>query len=583
MNAVEKRFSESKMKRVHLLPIILIVAAICCCGQLCAQTVKQEDLLQEFAGNYLSILFEFDPVFATEMGDHTRDNKYPDYSASAVNRTANKLRQLKSNLKKIKEAELSTDAKLDYMLLESNIETQIIYLTSTILYRDNPKLISSTAVNGIYYIMLSQSLPVEMQVRQILSRLAEMPDFLASSQKQIKNPPQIWALLAKEEADNATSFLTDVSSFYSAKQPQLQKEIETKSAAAIAALQDYSDFLGDFTEKEGQSFAVGKEVYNRLLSTQYFLDYGVDSLLRIGESLLAQYQKSYDSLSAIVDTLPPIEELNTFIPRTFNRNDILDYFHWEINQTRKWISDHDFATVPDDIADCIPVETPHFLDNIIGGIAYQPSGAFESVQTGRFYVRPLPDSLDDANRSAFFRYCYRRGFRSSVVHEAFPGHHMQLQLANRNTSLIRRIQRNDLMVEGWAMYSEEAMYEAGFYGNDPRVLLSILAGMRFRAGRIVVDTKLQTGQMSYQQAVDWMVEKLGASLEYIEKEVNRYSLTPTQPMTYLLGKEQIKEVRSAYQARLGDQYSTRRFHDLLLNEGAVPPLLIKRKVNEQIL
>ena len=127
------------------------------------------------------------------------------------------------------------------------------------------------------------------------------------------------------------------------------------------------------------------------------------------------------------------------------------------------------------------------------------------------------------------------------------------------------------------------MYEQGFYGKDQRQLLAILGGIRFRAARIIVDTKLQTGQMTYQQAIDWMVEKLGASIEYIEKEVNRYTLTPTQPMTYLLGKEQIKQVRGTMKQRMGESYSPKRFHDLLLNEGAVPPILIYRKVTDQIL
>lgn len=569
------------MKQIVTFCVLLIAVSLTTTHA--KPSLSAEDLLQKTAEEYLALEFEFDPVYATEMGEHRLDNRYPDFSASAVNRMVNKLRQMKANLKKIKTTELSTDAKIDYMLLESNIDTQIIYLTSTNLYRDNPKLISSKAVEGIYFIMLSQSMPVAEQLKLILERLSKLPDFLSASEKQLKNPPQIWTLLAKEEADNATTFLNDVSSFYSAQLPEQQKEIDVKFAAAAAAFQDFSDFLTDFTDREGQSFAIGREVYNRLLTTQYFLDFNVDSLTRLGESLLEQYQKSYDSLSAIVDSLPPIEEMNTFIPSTFARGDVIDYFQWEINQTRDWVSANGFATVPADIGNCEPVETPQFLDNIIGGIAYQAPGAFETVQTGRFYVRPLPDSLDDANRSAFFRYCYRRGFRSSVVHEAYPGHHMQLQLSNRNTSLIRRIQRNDLMVEGWALYCEEAMYDRGFYGKDQRQLLAILGGIRFRAARIIVDTKLQTGQMTYQQAIDWMVEKLGASIEYIEKEVNRYTLTPTQPMSYLLGKEQIKQVRESMKLHMGESYSPKRFHDLLLNEGAVPPILIYRKVNDQIL
>lgn len=558
------------------LVLALAVAAV-------AEKMTAEEQLTRLGEDYLALAFDFDPVFATQMGDHRFDTGYPNFTSGAVNKMVTGLRGLKTKLKKINQSQLSTDAKIDYLLLESNLDTQILLLSNTALYRDNPKLYSEAAINGIYFIMTSQSLPEDERLRLILARLADLPDFLSSVQRQLKNPPQVWVLLAKDEANSAVTFLGELAAYYSARFPDKQKEIDTRFAGASSALQDFADVLSDFAERDGQSFAIGRDTFNRLLKTQYFIDYDVDTLLAIGDSLFEQAQGLYDSLAAVVETLPPIEEMNIFVPATFSRDDILDYFQWEINQTRRWVETHDFATVPADIGDCIPIETPAFLDNIIGGIAYEPPGPFETVQLGRFYVRPLPDSLDEANRSAFFRYCYRRGFRSSVVHEAYPGHHMMIQLANRNTSLIRRIQRNNLFVEGWALYCEEAMYDAGFYGNDPRTLLAIVGGIRFRAGRIILDVKLHTGQMTYQQAVDWMVEKLGASLEYAEKEVNRYTLTPTQPMSYLIGKEQIKQARAAFKQRMGDLYSIKRFHDAMLNEGAIPPSLILRKINEQIL
>ncbi len=567
------------LKYFVLIPVLVLVTL----AAARAEKLTAEEQLIRLAEEYLAATFEFDPVYATQMGDHRFDAGYPNFTTGSINKFVGTLRGLKTKLKKINQSQLGTDAKIDYLLLESNIETQIIYLTSTALYRDNPKLYSETAVNGIYFIMTSQTLPEEERLRLILSRLADLPDFLSSVQRQLKNPPQIWTLLAKDEANAAAVFLSELSAYYSAKFPERQKDIDNRFAVAAGALQDFADLLNDFADRDGQSFAVGREVFNRLLKTQYFLDYDVDTLIIIGENLLEAAQQRYDSLSAIVAALPPVEELNVFVPSTFSRDDILDYFQWEINQTRRWVETHDFATLPADIGDCIPVETPAFLENIIGGIAYEPPGPFETQQLGRFYVRPLPDSLDDANRSAFFRYCYRRGFRSSVVHEAYPGHHMMLQLANRNASLIRRIQRNNLSIEGWALYCEEAMYNAGFYGNDPRTLLAIAGGIRFRAGRIVIDAKLHTGQLTYQQAVDWMVEKLGASIEYAEKEVNRYTLTPTQPMTYLIGKQLLIELSDVFRQRMGELYSTKRFHDAILNEGAIPLPLILRKLNEQIL
>ncbi len=542
-----------------------------------------EEQLTAHFDEYLKLIFDFDPVFATQMGDHRLDRTYPNFTANAVNKLVSNLRSLKAKLRKVNQEQLGVDAKIDYALLESNIESQIIMLTGTALYRDNPKLFSESAISGVYFLMISSDMSDEDRLNAILGRLTDLPDFLNSAQRQLKNPPQIWAILAKEEAESAAALLSEIGAYYSGKFPDRRKDIDSRFATAAGSLQDYSDFLSDFAGRDGQSFAVGRETFNRLLKTNYFLDYDVDTLIVRGEVLLEQAQRNYDSLSAVVEKLPPPAEPNTFVPRTFRRGDILDYYQWEIDQAREWVANRDFATVPKDLGECIPVETPQFLRNVIGAVAYEPPGPLSTTQIGRFYVRPLPDTLDDANRSAFFRYCYSRGFRRSVVHEAYPGHHFQMLMSNRHPSMIRRFQRNNLMVEGWALYCEEAVYEAGFYGSDPRQQLAIAGGVRFRAARILLDCKLHTGQMTYQQAIDWLVEKLGASLEYAESEISRYTLQPTQPMSYLIGKEQIKELREAFRQKMGAEYSLKRFHDMLLGEGSIPPSLLLRKINEQIL
>jgi len=197
-------------------------------------------------------------------------------------------------------------------------------------------------------------------------------------------------------------------------------------------------------------------------------------------------------------------------------------------------------------------------------------------------VQPLPDSLSDADRSAYFRYCTRRGFKGAVAFDVYPGRHLQIQMANHNPSTIRRIQRDNMMIDGWALYCDEEMYKQGFYGDDLRTYLAILNGIRFRAARIVVDVKLQTGQFTYQQAVDWMVANLDAEVDYIEKEVNRYTLTPGQPSSCLLGKEYLTTIRDLYKTKLGQRYTLQKFHDFILGQGGISPVLVLKQLTGQI-
>jgi uncharacterized protein (DUF885 family) len=572
------------MTRIRiLLPAMLALATLLLSAvSLQAKQSSASEKLQSVAERFVLKWYEFDPVYATGMGDHTYDNRYPDFSQKSFGRYAGALRGLRGELSGVNQAELNSDQKLDYLTLQSLLETQLFYLGQTLIMQDNPKLFSSKASEGIYRIILSQSLSDTVKLEAIIERLDDLPRFLQSAQRLLKEPPQIWNLLAEEEADNTSSFLKEITDHYGNKFPDRREELQNKVSAAVNALEDFSDFLDTLETKEGQPFAVGKELFDKLLKQQYFLDYGSDSLLKIGEALFAQYARTYDSVSAIVDTLPTPEDFAYFIPKSFGRADVMDYFQWEINQTKEWVTTHDFASIPNYIADCTPVETPAFMDKVVGGIAYQPAGPFEKVQSGRFYVRPLPDSLSDANRSAYFRYCTRRGFKSAVVHEAYPGRHLEIEMANHNPSLIRQMQRDDMMVEGWSLYCEEEMYRQRFYGDDLRTYLSILSSLRFRAARIVVDVKLQTGQFTYQQAVDWMVANLDAEVDYIEKEVNLYSLAPGEPSSYLLGREYLLMSREIYKTKLGPKYTLRKFNDFILGQGAVSPVLIYKQLTGRI-
>jgi uncharacterized protein (DUF885 family) len=216
---------------------------------------------------------------------------------------------------------------------------------------------------------------------------------------------------------------------------------------------------------------------------------------------------------------------------------------------------------------------------MITGIAYQPAGPFDSVQQGYFYVRPVPEDLDRAQLEARYRYVHRRGFRGSVVHEAYPGHHLQLQLSGRHPDPVRRWSQNMMLVEGWALYCEEEVYHHGLFGHeDPVQWLGVLGGIRFRAMRIVADVMLHTGQFSYEECVDWAIDALHitseSSKDYIRREIRRYTYQPTYQMSYLMGKREIMKLRETAMARDGENFDLKAFHDALLAEGSIPPTLL---------
>jgi uncharacterized protein (DUF885 family) len=546
-----------------------------------AAAAKNKASYDKLTGEILGTLQAFYPVHATEMGIHTYDHRLADFSSGAVRQMRNKLADYVRQLGQYRNLSFTPDEAIDYKLILSNVEMALLDLKDIKWHERSPQLYVDEAVNGIYFLLLSQHAPLSEKLLSILSRMKEVPELFKTAQKNLKNIPGVYLDLANESLETAERFYEDAAAEFMRQFPERADEILRISTQAREAMTDFANFLAHQTPGPEARFTIGKTNYDYMLTHGYFLSYDADSLLRLGESLLADAQDAYARFQEYVDENGQNGRDSIFVPASFGRKDVLDYYRWEVEQLRLFISESGLLTVPDDIAPIEVVETPPFLRSMIAGIAYQPAGPFDQNQRGIFYVRPITDEFDAAQRDALYRYVHRRGFKGSVVHEAYPGHHLQMQIAGRNPSVIRKWQSNTMMIEGWALYCEEMMYHAELYGEeDPAMWLAILGGIRYRAARIVADVKLHTGKFTYQECVDWMIETLDAESEsekdYHRRMVRKYTLTPTVWMSYLVGKQEIERLREDVMNRDGDSYDERAFYDTLLSQGSIPPALIRQ-------
>ena len=563
------------MFRKVFAPLVATSVLIC----IAAGSLSADNKFDKLCNNVLESLQSFYPVRSTEMGIHAYDFHLADYSSKSVKGMIKKLQDYEKKLYRYKKADLSLHDRINYKLVKANVDIALLNLQRIQWHKKSPQLYVDEAVNGIYFLMLSGHAPLQEKRVAIISRMKAVPGLFATARKRLKNPPPVYIEAALESLESGQQFYREVAGELMSKFPDQADEILKVSTRAREAMNDFARYLSELEPGSPTEFAIGRKNFDYKLSNEYFLTYDSDSLLKLGEALLEQSQAAYTDYEAYLENDYQNGQDSVFVPANFNVADILEYYNWEVRQVRVFLERSDFVTIPEDIAPVTVIETPSFLRTMISGIAYQPAGPFDSVQHGYFYVRPIPEDIDRPQLEARYRYIHRRGFRGSVVHEAFPGHHLQLQLAGRNEDPVRKWQFNIMMIEGWALYCEEEVYHYGLYGSeDPVQWLGVLGGIRFRAARIVADVKLHTGQFSYQECVDWMIAALGITSEsgrqYIRKEVRRYTLSPAYQMSYLTGKLAIMELREAAMARDGDQFSLAGFHDALLAEGSIPPALM---------
>lgn len=544
------------------------------------KAARNKESFDKLTGQILETLQAFYPVQATAQGIHSYDHRLADFSSKAIKRIKNDLNEHTKQLYKYRNFEFAPDDRIDYKLIRSNVEIALLDLREIKWHKKSPQLYIDEAVDGIYFLLLSQHAPLSERLHSILARMKKVPDLFKTAAKNLKKSPEEYIDLASESIESAQNFYREVAGELMNQFPDKADEILKVTTQAREAMAEFSVHLIEMEVGPDKSFAIGRNNYEYRLAHGHFLNMTADSLLIIGESLLAEVQEAFRSYEEYVENHHQNGLDSVYIPANFSRQDLLDYYQWEVEQMKVFLTANNILTVPEDIAPVRVKQTPAFLRSMIAGIAYQPAGPFDENQTGIFYVRPIPEDLEPAQLAARYRYVHRRGFKGSVVHEAFPGHHLQMQLAGKHPSAVRRWQSNNLFIEGWALYCEEMTYKAGLYGDeDPAKWLAVLGGIRYRAARIVADVKLHTGQFSSKECADWMINVLEADTEsaknYHRRMVRKYTLTPTVWMSYLIGKKEIERLRDDVMARDGDAFDERQFYDHLLAQGSIPPALVR--------
>jgi uncharacterized protein (DUF885 family) len=214
----------------------------------------------------------------------------------------------------------------------------------------------------------------------------------------------------------------------------------------------------------------------------------------------------------------------------------------------------------------------------------RPVEEFEQESsTVAFYFLGLPDGSRPA---VFYVNTSDVGSRPKYdiewifLHEAIPGHHYQMSLANELEELprVRRFSENSAYIEGWGLYAESLGLELGFY-EDPYSYFGALGGEMLRAVRLVVDTGIHAKGWSRKQAIDYMRENFPANEMEIVSEIDRYIVLPGQALSYKIGQLKIRELRERAEKSLGPNFDIREFHAVILGDGALPLSVLEEKVD----
>ena len=537
----------------------------------------------------LELRWKARPVEATFSGIHRYDDKLDRTDGRSRKRYVDRAKQHLRRLDEFsphrktrsKQAALSVDEQMDWRMLRDALRVEIAEEQTIRWHERHAQIYPYYALMGCYVFIMRDFAPLRTRMKSLLARLKQIPRFLKEGQENLKkgkNIPAIWTQIGIETTGGGKQFFEKMIPAFAEKVPGLREEILAANRKAFSAFDGYENFLRKrLVPKSKAGFAVGKRHYDFLLSVHHQLTYTSGDLISIGNRIIRQTQAEMKSVAGKIDRRKSwtriVEELKKTHPAKEN---LLGFYKKEMARARDFVKRKDLVTIPRGESLSV-VETPSFQRHTIPYGAYLPPAPFEKKQKGFFWVTPVNEKLSPKEQEDQLQGHNSYGAVITALHEAYPGHHLQLVHSNQIKSKVRRELGTSLFAEGWALYCEELMYEKGFY-TKPETRLLQLKDQLWRGCRVVIDAGLHTGRMSFDQAVNMLVKVAKLERTNAVAEVKRYTYTPTQPMTYAIGKTEILRLRSDFKASQGKKFNLKRFHDQLLSYGTIPIQMVKDRM-----
>jgi uncharacterized protein (DUF885 family) len=527
-------------------------------------------LLEEF----FAFWWRTHPTYATAVGLHEYDGELERYDAASL---AERARHLREYLERFRRYAPRTPAEaLDVELVRSQLAWELYEHEEVRLLERNPLHYIEGPLNALYLCAVREYAPAEERARRAAERLRALPRVLEEARENLRAAAPELAETAAQVARSGLGLIEQLLPLHlgRALEDDVAQFTEWENArrGAEAALVAYARWLEEeLAPRATGNFALGRVAFETRLRYAHGLSDTAESLAAYGEALKRETERELDAIAAGLDGRrrgwrEVYERLREDHPPA---GELLAAYRDAVTRAREFVLEHELATLPAGEALDV-VATPEYLRPLIPYAAYQPPAAHEAEQRGLFFVTiPAPDAEPILREHSVY------GIPITALHEAYPGHHLQLSRANRADTEPRRVFWTPVFAEGWALYCEELMWEQGFYA-DPRQRLFQLRDLLWRACRVVVDVGLHAGGWRPERAREYLVREAALEPQSAEAEVRRYCAEATQPMSYAVGKREILRLRELYRARAGTAFRLGDFHDRLLQWGTIPPSLIAR-------
>ncbi len=574
---------------IAFMKILAVIPIACFALSGLASASPADDAFEKLAADYIDDLPTFSPVAATALGDHRFDDRLDEVDAGARARVLALYGEYRTALAAIDREDLSRANQVDAELLGSELEARIWALEVLEEWAWNPLVYVGLAGSSLYALVARDFAPLEARLDDAASRLEQFPRFFRQVRGALRpaRVPEVHAQTALAQNQGLNSIIdTMIVPRLGELPPDLRQRLEAAIATARGALTAQQAWLRtELVPSARGDFRLGARLFDQKLRHTLNSPLSRQEIRRRAESEYAAVRAAMFEVSkSIYAELHPYASFPDDPEEAFKQviiraalqeaykhlpdpDGIVDIARRDLEQATAFVAANEIVSLPDEPIEIIIM--PEYQRGV--AVAYlDPPGPLDEGQKSFYAVAPLPADWTDAEVESFLREYNLYSIQNLTLHEAMPGHYLQLAHSNDYPSVLRAVLWSGPFVEGWAVYAERVMIDAGYLDRDPLMELINLKWYLRTVTNAIIDQAIHVDGMSHDAAMRLMIE--GAFQE--EREAagkwTRAQLTSTQLSTYFVGYQEHRDMRAAAERAWGNEFSLRRYHDAALSYGSPP-------------
>jgi uncharacterized protein (DUF885 family) len=576
---------QSTWNRPLLALVLTLAAAVAAAATPTAEDAKFEALGQRFLDEF----GRYSPVYATALGDHRFDGDLDDLSAAGRARSTAFARDLLRQLSAIDSKQLSRANQVDAAMLENQLRYAV---WSEEKFRDwswDPLSYTQLAGQGLYGLLAREYAPLPERLRSVTSRLEKLPLLLEQMRANLvpARVPAIHAETVVKQNPGVLSLVDElvvpnVGVLPEGDRVRLERAIER----ARAAVQQHQQWLEkELLPNARGEFRIGRELYDEKLALALMSPLSRQEIRARAEAEVERvraemYSTARQALAGREDAPPmpqspgPAEQqaviaaaLELAYAERPSRDGVVPLARETLEETTAFVREKGFVTMPDEPLEIIVM--PEFQRGV--AVAYCDSpGPLDKGQRTFYAVSPIPEDWQQSKVDSFLREYNDRSIANLTIHEAMPGHYLQLAHSNQYPSVLRAMLGSGPFIEGWAVYAERVMQEQGYRAGDPLMKLIQLKWYLRAVTNAIIDSAIHVDGMGRDEAMKLMTETGFQEESEAAGKWVRAQLTSAQLSTYFVGYQEHADLRRDAEARAGGRFDARKYHDQLLSYGSPP-------------